>query len=227
MEYDLTYLEVIATSLEDAIAAEQGGAHSVEVCIDLPADGLTPPLALVQAIRDRVQIAMNVMIRPHNNGFVYDATAIEGMLVTIADLKCLAIQTLVFGAHRADGTLDLALIQRIAAAADPIPLTVHRALERSSNPDAALPQLVGVAQRILTSGPAASAPEGCEGLRRWVTQFGEHFRFAAAGGIRLDNIRAIADATGVSECHVGSAARTNNRVDVDKVRQLARLQSTI
>lgn len=216
----MTRLEVIATSLADATAAAEGGADSVEVCVDLPADGLTPPLAMVQAIRDAVSIDMNVMIRPHNAGFVYDAAAVDTMLASVAQFKPLGVQTLVFGAHRADGTLDIELIRRIVEAADPVPLTVHRAFEWSSNPDESLPLLVGLVQRILTSGPAPSAPEGIAGLRRWVEQFGDHFRFAAAGGIRLTNIRAIADATGVHECHVGSAARTDDQVDTAKVRAL-------
>lgn len=216
----MTRLEVIAATVDDALAAQHGGADSVEVCVDLPAEGLTPPLAMVRAIRDAVQLDMNVMLRPHNNGHVYSSDDIALMLDQLEAFKALAIQTIVFGAHTAAGTLDVDLIRRIAQAAAPVPLTVHRALEWSRNPDEALPALVGVAARVLTSGPASSAPEGIGGLRRWVDLYGQHFRFAAAGGVRLDNIRAIADATGVHECHVGTAARTGDTVDADKVRAL-------
>lgn len=221
----MTQLEVIATSLEDAIAAAEGGAHSVEVCIDLPNEGLTPPLAMVQAIRDAVPIAMNVILRPHNDGHVYDAATVNLLLAQVAAFKPSGIQTLVFGAHNPDGTLNVELIRQVAEAAAPLPITVHRALEWSANPDEALPQLIGMAARILTSGPAppsmaASAPAGIAGLRDWVAAYGEHFHFAAAGGIRLDNIRTIARQTGVAACHVGLAARTQDRVDPAKVRRL-------
>lgn len=216
----MTKLEVIATSLPDAVAAAQGGADSVEVCIDLPADGLTPPLDMVKAMRDAVQIDMNVMLRPHNNGFVYSEQEIDLMLTQIEHFKPLGIQTLVFGAHNPDGTLNSALIRRIAEAASPVPLTLHRALDRCGNPDAALRDLVGVVQRVLTSGPAPSASEGQDGLRRWVSQFGEVYRFAVGGGIRMDNAREIVTFTSVHECHVGTAARTNDAVNPDKVREL-------
>ncbi len=213
-------LEIIATSLADAIAAAQGGADSVEVCVDLALDGLTPPLEMVKAIRDAVRIDMHVMLRPHNNSFVYSEHEIAAMLAQVDLFKPLGIQSLVFGAHREDGALDVDLIRRIAQTAAPLPLTVHRALERSSNPEDALHRLVGVAARILTSGPAASAAEGRDGLRRWVQTFGTHYRFAAAGGIRLENARDIMLFTGAHECHVGTAARTGDAVDPHKVRLL-------
>lgn len=216
----MTQLEVIASTREDAVAAELGGASSVEVCVDLAADGLTPPLGVVRAIRDAVQIDMNVMLRPHNNGFVYSEDDIAQMLAELETFTPLGIQTIVFGAHMPDGALDVALIRRIAEVAAPVPLTVHRALEWSSNPAEALPELVGLATRVLTSGPANSAPEGVAGLRKWVATYGAHFRFAAAGGIRLDNIRLIAETTGVDQCHVGTAARTAGVVDAVKVREL-------
>lgn len=216
----MTYLEVISQSLPDAIAAAEGGAHSVEVCVDLAAEGLTPPLDLVRAIRDAVPIAMNVMLRPHNRGHVYGPADVAEMLEQVAQFRALGIQTIVFGAHTPEGALDLALIRQIAGAAAPVPLTVHRALDWSTDPEGALPGLIGVAARVLTSGPARSAPEGVEGLRRWVARYGDRLRFAAGGGIRLENIRAIAERTGVHECHVGTAAQIGGAVDAGKVRAL-------
>ena len=216
----MTNLEVIASSLEDAIAAEKGGAHSVEVCVDLANGGITAPLDVVKAIRDAVNIDMNVMLRPHSETFVYSEADIEGMLEQVTIFKTLGIQTAVFGAHTQNEKLDIDLVRQISEAAHPLPLTVHRALEWSSNPDEALPQLVGIAKRILTSGNAPSAPEGQESLKMWVERYGKQLRFAAAGGIRLHNIREIADFTKADECHVGTAAQTNHVVDVAKVREL-------
>lgn len=216
----MTQLEIIAITLKDAITAEKGGAHSIEVCVDLANGGITSPLELVKEMRDAVNIEMNVMLRPHSKTFVYSEADIDLMLEQVAIFKTLGIQTLVFGAHQANGKLDINLIQRIAKAANPLPLTVHRALEWSTNPDEALPQLVGIAERILTSGDGASAPEGQDGLKKWRNQYGEKIRFAAGGGIRLNNIREIADYTGVHECHVGTAAQTDGTVDIKKVREL-------
>lgn len=216
----MTTLEVITSTLADAISAEAGGAASAEICVDLVADGLTPPLSLVQSIRDAVELDLNVMVRPHNNGFVYSAADRDLIFNTIAAFKPLGIQTMVFGAHLQDGRLDLDLIREVAQAAAPVPLTLHRALERATNPDEGLQNLIGVVDRVLTSGPAANAPDGMIGLLEWVNYYGLNYRFAAAGGIRKEHVQEIARTTGVDQVHVGTASLTNGVVDADKVREL-------
>ncbi len=43
-------LEIIATSLADAIAAERSGANRLELCAALSEGGLTPSMGLVEAV---------------------------------------------------------------------------------------------------------------------------------------------------------------------------------
>ena len=49
-------LEVIASTLEDGIAAEAGGADRLEVVRELDRGGLTPAIALVEALIARVRL---------------------------------------------------------------------------------------------------------------------------------------------------------------------------
>jgi copper homeostasis protein len=56
-------LEVIATGVADAVAAEQGGADRIELVADLARGGMTPPLAVVESVLDRVGIPVRVMLR--------------------------------------------------------------------------------------------------------------------------------------------------------------------
>ncbi|MEY7981074.1 copper homeostasis protein CutC, partial [Streptomyces pilosus] len=44
-------LEVIALDVEDAVAAQAGGADRLELVTDMAADGLTPAAATVAGIR--------------------------------------------------------------------------------------------------------------------------------------------------------------------------------
>ena len=60
-------LEVIACSLEDALAAESGGADRLELCSRLDLSGLTPPLEVVTAIVKAVRIPVRVMIRAEDS----------------------------------------------------------------------------------------------------------------------------------------------------------------
>ncbi|MCB9452984.1 MAG: hypothetical protein H6672_16230 [Anaerolineaceae bacterium] len=216
----MTHLEIAVCSLEDALQAEQGGADSIELSVDLAHDGLTPPLDMVAAVCRAMRIPTYVIVRPHARDFVYTDDDIEHILDHTHQFAALRVGGVVFGGHTAAHALDVMLIRRVAEAAGDVPVTVHRALDMCVDPDAALPALVGVVPRILTSGPARSAWEGREGLRRWVARYGSHFAFVAAGGITLERVRDLAAYTGVHTCHFGGAARTNGVVDADKVRAL-------
>lgn len=218
-------LEIGATTLEDALQAAQGGAHSLEIFENLALGGLTPPLEIVQRIRDSVNIILRVMIRLHANSFVYTAAEIETMLQQIEAVKPLGVEGVVFGALTPDGLLDIPLIGQFAQAAAPLPLTVHRALDVSRDPDTALDRLHGFIPRILTSGPAASAWAGREALGRWVQTYPD-FQFANSGSITPEQIPELLRVTRVHEIHIGSAARTDGVVDAQKVGLLLQALNT-
>ncbi len=220
-------LEIIASTVADAGAAEKGGADSIEVCRALELDGLTPSIEEIAAMRERVDIAMNVMLRPHNQGFVYTDANIEWMMDKIAAIKPLGIQSFVFGAHSEGGWMNIDLIRRVANAADPVPITLHRALDYAPNPDAALRGLVGVVARVLTSGLAPTGWDGRDKIRDWVGEFGQHYRFVVGAGVRLEYAAELAAYTGVDECHIGTAARTDGTVDVEKVRAFRGVLDTL
>ena len=220
MAHSAPTLEIGVTTLNDARRAAEGGAQTLEIFENLALGGLTPPLETVKAIREAVSLPLRVMIRLYAESFVYTPAEAETMLKQIETVKSVGVDGIVFGALTQDGFLDIPLIQTISQAAAPLPVTVHRALDVSREPDAALERLHGMVSRILTSGPAATAWEGRETLRRWVQTHSTYFRFASSGGITLEQLPELVRVTNANEFHIGGAARTNGVVVVEKVRRL-------
>jgi copper homeostasis protein len=218
--YATPKLEIAVTSLQDALNAVAGGADSVEISHDLAAGGLTPSHDLVRAVLDALSIPVHVIVRPHARGFRYGDDDIAGMLGDAAYFASAGVASVVFGAVDADNRLDIAQIQRFAAQIAPTPLTVHRALDTSAEPDASVAQLAGIVPRILTSGAAANARDGREDTRRWVAQYGDQIEFVLSGGIRLEQLAELAAYTRAPVFHIGGAARTEGVVDVEQVRRL-------
>ena len=62
-------LEIIATSLADAIAAERSGADRLELCAALSEGGLTPSMGLVEAVVEGVNIPVHVAFRCQSQRF--------------------------------------------------------------------------------------------------------------------------------------------------------------
>ena len=57
-------VEICANSYESAIDADKGGAHRIELCVDLSVGGLTPPLELIDRVIGEISIPVHVLIRP-------------------------------------------------------------------------------------------------------------------------------------------------------------------
>src|SRR5690348_7739636 len=106
-------LEIPIETLADALAAQEGGADSIEISRDLSQEGLTPDFDLVRRIRDAVQIAIHVMIRPHARDFTYTEREIDVILDDARKLAQTGINGVVFGALTAENRLDLALVERV------------------------------------------------------------------------------------------------------------------
>lgn len=213
-------LEIAAATVADALAARDGGADSIEISRDLSVGGLTPDFDLVRSARAAVQIAIHVIIRPHARDFRYTEREIDTILEDARRLAQTGINGVVFGALTPERHLDLARIWRVAEAAAPLPLTVHRALDESNEPEAALEKLIGMVPRVLTAGPAPNAWEGRGGLARWVGAYGDRLRFVVSGGLKPEHIPDMLATVRAHEYHFGSAARSGGAVDVAKVRAL-------
>ena len=80
------------------LAAQDGGADSIEISRDLSVGGLTPDFDLVRRARDAVQIAIHVMIRPHARDFLYTEREIDLILDSARKLAQIGINGVVFGA---------------------------------------------------------------------------------------------------------------------------------
>ncbi|HEY3320420.1 MAG TPA: copper homeostasis protein CutC [Planctomycetota bacterium] len=214
-------LEIAVTSLEEALRAEEGGADSVEVSVNLAVGGTTPPIEMVEAVVRAVRIDVHVLVRPHAESFHYSAADIDRIIEDCSRLSKLKIKSIVFGAWDRQHRLDLALIAKVQAAALPAPVTVHRALDRSLNPEDALDALTKLGiKRVLTAGAAATAWDSRQQLAQWVAAFGSQINFVAAGSLRLLEIPELISQVNAHAYHFGSAARSNGRVDAAKVREL-------
>ncbi len=194
-------VEVCVTSVAEAVAAERSGADMVELCSWLACGGITPSSGLVDAVRAAVRIPVRVLVRPAPDGFVYDAPTLHALLLDAEILGGGAIG-LVTGGLLRDGAMDRQLMRSVKQLAPESELTFHRAIDHAASPLEVLEGcLEAGVDRILTSGAAVRAVDGCGILKMLVEKAGEGCVVAAAGGINVENVVAIVEHTGVQEVH--------------------------
>jgi copper homeostasis protein len=219
-------LEVIATSVEDAVAAERGGASRIELVAALDRGGLTPALTLVDAVLARVSLPVRVMVRDSEPHEVPNPVVRARLVEQARAIGTRPIHGLVFGAL-ASGRIDEALLDAVSGAAGQ-PVTFHRAFEEVSDPLAALVTLRRhpAVDRILCDGGAGTWDERASRLRRWAEFAGPSVTMLVGGGVTDEALVALAQEPSIREVHVGRIVReppaVEGQVSVARVEAVVR-----
>ncbi|WP_326729177.1 copper homeostasis protein CutC [Streptomyces phaeochromogenes] len=201
-------LEVIALGVEDAVAAEAGGADRLELVTDMAADGLTPPVGTFAEIRAAVGISLRVMLRLADG---FEAGDVRELLRAARELRAAGADEFVLGFLDETGEPDLPALEAVLAELDGCRWTFHRAIDRAADRDAlrkSLADLPGL-DAYLTAGSAEGVDEGLATLLAEAARSGEQGyepRLLVGGGLRLDHLPRLR-AAGVDAFHIGGAAR--------------------
>ncbi|MEU9960763.1 copper homeostasis protein CutC [Streptomyces sp. NPDC050982] len=201
-------LEVIALGVEDAVAAEAGGADRLELVTDMAADGLTPPVATFAEIRAAVGISLRVMLRLADG---FEAGDVRELRRAARELRAAGADEFVLGFLDETGDPDLPALEAVLAELDGCRWTFHRAIDRAADRDAlrkSLAELPGL-DAYLTAGSAAGVDEGLATLLAEAARRGEpgyEPRLLVGGALRLDHVPRLR-AAGVDAFHIGGAAR--------------------
>lgn len=200
-------IEVIVQTIADARAADDGGADRLEVVRAIDVGGLTPELAVVEAIAAATSLPLRVMLRG-NGGFETSETEIERLRAAAWDFTKLGVDGLVAGFAK-NGELLLREFAAVIEAAPGVPITFHRAFDSLADPLAAIDALAANPRidHILTSGGDGPIEERCARLREFTARSGSHITIIAGGGVDLELFRLLVEQRAVREIHVGRLAR--------------------
>ena len=202
MKRDL--FEVCAGSVQDCINAQLGGADRVELNSALHLGGLTPSLAMLKLVKEKISLKVICMDRPRAAGFCYDDVEIETMFEDAKILLENGADGISFGFLNSDATINetetkkmVELIHQYQKEA-----VFHRAFDCVDDPMHAIKQLIdcGV-DRILTSGLQPTAMQGASVLEKLQSEFGNQIELLAGSGINANNIRALKGQTGLHQFH--------------------------
>ena len=205
-------LEVCVDSVDGLNAAIAGGADRIELCSSLALGGLTPGPGLMQVAAE-APIECHAMIRPRPGDFVVTAGDRQAMLADIAAVKRAGLAGVVLGVLRSDSSLDDAALQVLADAAEALDKTLHRAIDLTADPTAALDTAIALGfKRILTSGQAETAPKGVAILAQLVDRAAQRIEIMAGGGVTGDSIPLLLS-TGVNAIHASCSGIASSHMD--------------
>lgn len=229
-------LEICVDDAAGVRAAVEGGADRIELCSALELGGLTPSAALI-VHATAAAIPVHVMIRPRAGDFVYDADDVALMLDEIRRALAMGAAGIVVGASLPDGRLDGEALARFRDAARDGAAVLHRAIDLTPDPVAAVEHAAALGyDQVLSSGGAPIAIAGKAMLARMVAAARARLSIIAGAGVTPDTVAELVTATGVQEVHssasevgdvpgvgvvaMGFATGPRRRTSVTKIRRL-------
>lgn len=244
----MALLEVCCGNPESVDAAVLGGARRIELCVDLEADGLTPPTAWIRDAKARYpSLTVHVLIRPRAGDFIYSSEEADSMAFQLEDALEAGADGVVIGALTSDGDVDLPLMERLVSlvesynlaaelqqsdlchaandshffpgASRRVSITFHRAFDRCRRPFEALEQIIGLGcDRILTSGQEPTAEAGAAMLGELRRRARGRIGILPGGGVTPGNAAHILAATGCTEIHASASVSIDGKKVTDANR---------
>ncbi len=203
--------EVCVDSLDGALVAQKAGAHRIELCGSLNEGGITPSAALVQQVKQQVDLPVHVLIRPRGGDFYYSSTEFETMLGDVVFAREQRVNGVVFGVLTLDGTVDVERTRELIEAAHPMSVTFHRACDMTRDLFETLDVLIHLGvDRVLTSGGHRSAEAGLETIIQLVNRSAGRITVMPGGGINENNIKQIVTRSGAKEIHFSARSEKHS-----------------
>lgn len=206
--------EACVDSVDSAIAAEKAGANRIELCSDLLEGGITPGAGMIRLTIEKINIPVNVLIRPRGGDFLYSSTDYEVMKQDILFCKNAGAGGVVVGILNESGAIDRERTKNLVDLARPMSITFHRAFDVSRDAFESLNTLIGLGvDRILTSGQESSAFMGINTIKRLIEHASQRLIIMPGGGVNENNIYEIIKGTGAKEIHASARESVKSKMN--------------
>ena len=200
-------LEIIASTVDDCLTAESGGADRIELCAAIATGGLTPSLGTLIEAKKRVNIPLMAMVRPRAGGFCYSEAEFAVMRRDAELLLKQGADGIVFGILHSDGSVDAKRCGKMLGLAGGRQTVFHRAFDVVPDPFLALEELIDLGfTRVLTSGQEKTALEGRAVIRRLIDSARGEIEVLPASGVRAHNVEQLVRATRCKQVHMTAFA---------------------
>lgn len=217
-------LEIACFDAESARVAIAAGVNRIEFCTGMAEGGLTPDLEQTRTLKASTDIPIFVMIRPHGDGFVYDAAALEQMAAAVQAFKAIGVDGFVFGILTEQGEVDVPKNKALVQLAAPLPCTFHRAFDRTNDPVAALEAVITCGfTTLLTSGMAPTAVAGIPLLKTLIAQAGTRLTVMPGGGVRAAHLGLLRAELATDFFHSSGIPAQGQMADAGELKAMMRV----
>jgi copper homeostasis protein len=205
-------LEISVASVEDALAAKEGGADRIELNAALSLGGLTPSLGALIEVKATVDLKVYAMIRPRPGGFAYAETDLQVMQRDVGLALQHGADGIVFGILTGEGRVDVDRCRSLLRQMGDRTAVFHRAFDVTPDPFEALEQLIDLGfHRVMTSGQEETAYNGAALIAELIRRSAGRIEVLPSGGINRFTVADIVARTGCNQVHASLRTKREDR----------------
>jgi len=232
-------LEVIVDTVEDAFAAEKGGATRISILSHYPSTGVTPSYGMVARIREIIKIPVVVLICPHTRCYVPSEEDLVTSLYDIEAFRKLGINDFLMGFIDQTNNLNIPIIEKIKTEFDDIYLHSRILWEYSRDIENTIETTIRLgflSMRASGNGALNSLTYDdnsttIKNLLRIKEIAKDRIEILLTGGISETNLEKIIRKTNILNLQIGRGVRTPNNsyspVDPSKVAMIRSKQMSL
>ena len=207
-------LEIIGFNIESCLAAQEGGADRIELCVSPGEGGTTPPYGFIKSAREKLHIKLYTMIRPRGGDFLYNDNDFEIMKMDVEFCKKSGCDGIVTGILTTNGKVNKKKCRELINLAYPLEATFHRAFDRVEDPFEAMEDIIDLGfERILTSGLKPKAIETKTLLEELIKKADGRIIIMPGSGVNSENIISLAETTGAKEFHSSASFLKESKME--------------
>ena len=220
-------IEVIASTLDEALELERLGADRIELVTAVSEGGLTPSHAMINQVCEQVQIPVNVMLKTRGD-YQFSDNDMKIMLEDLSYIRASKANGVVFGALCGD-ELNLEYIQQVLANKGHLQMTLNRSFDRTADMEKALRAVETLPiERMLTSGHEPSVITGASNYQMIRQRMAGKMIVMAGAGLNLKNVDTFVKENHPTEIHFGSGIHVDgkwgNPISEAALKQLVKLK---
>lgn len=195
-------MEACCGSVRDVIIADKLGFDQIELNSSLELGGMTPSVGTLVMSKRLTDIPIYPMVRARPQGFNYDDSDFEAMLIDAKNLIDHGADGIVFGLLNKDGTIDVERSKKMVKVIGDKPAIFHKAFDSTPDLEVAIKQLIDLGiKRILTSGGVGDIMENLDTLKYLNEKYKDQIELLIGGGVRAHNVQEILEHTKIDQIH--------------------------
>ncbi len=215
-------IEIVTTNIEDCLKVNKSKADRIILLENLSLGGITPGIDYIKDVVERTNnIEISVMLRMETKNEIYNNEQFNEIKNQLLKIRELNVDKIVFSSLTSSNKINYEQLEEIIRLKGDLKLVFGKGFDLLDN-NVKFEEIEKLntydIDTLLTGGTSENSNDFYKKL-----QSKTNINIMPGAGVKLETSKNIVDIANVSWLHIGSAARNNGEISIDKINKIKEL----